>query len=161
MKKVLLVTLALVLVLVCISATACGKKGISVGGPGTIHITDSEGGGDITFQGGGKTPENFGDIPIYPGCEQVAKITGNEEMDGKPGILDHRMYITSDSVEKVIAFYKAQMPVNGWTEEGWYESTINMGTYNKSEKQSVAVIAVVPADAQGGTSITVDKKYLK
>jgi hypothetical protein len=163
MKKVLLVTLALVLVLICIGATACGKKGIDLGGgPGTIHIPDSEGGGDITLQGGGKTPENFGDIPLYPGSVQLLKLTGDEDNNGQPGILDHRMYSTSDSVEKVIAFYKAQMPANGWTEESWAEaSVINMGTYNKAEKQSVAVIGVVPADAQGGTSITVDKKYSK
>jgi hypothetical protein len=120
----------------------------------------SEGGGVITFQGGCKTPENFGDIPIYPGCEQIMKVTGDESFNGQPGILDHRQYLTSDSVEKVISFYKEKMPGNGWTEEDWYESTINMGTYNKGE-QSVAVIGVVPADAQGSTSITIDKKYVK
>ena len=159
MKKILLVTLALILVLFGASVTACGKKGINIG-DNTIRIPDSEGGGDITFQGGGKTPENFGDIPIYPGCEQVMKVTGEEDMNGQPGILDHRMYITSDSVEKVISFYKEKMPGNGWTEESWYESTLNMGTYNKGE-QNVAVIAVVPADAEGSTSITIDKKYVK
>ena len=138
MKKILLVALALILVLVGASVTACtcGKKGISVG-ENTIRIPNSEGGADITFQGGSKTPENFGDIPIYPGCEQVAKITGAEDMNGKPGVLDHRMYITKDSVEKVINFYKEKMPGNGWTEESWYESTINMGTYNKSEEHTV------------------------
>jgi hypothetical protein len=90
------------------------------------------------------------------------KITGEEDMDGQPGILDHRIYSTSDSVEKVVSFYKAQMPVNGWTEDTWAEaSVITMGTYNKSEKQSVAVIAVMAADANGATNITIDKKYVK
>jgi hypothetical protein len=159
MKKILLVTLALILVLFCASVTACGKTGINMAEK-TIHIPNSEGGGDITFQGGGKTPENFGDIPIYPGCEQVAKITGTEDMNGKPGVLDHRMYITSDDVEKVISFYKEKMLGNGWTEETWYEGTLNMGTYNKGE-ENVAVIAVVSADAQGSSSITIDKKYVK
>ncbi len=161
MKKILLVTLALILVLVGASVTACtcGKKGISVG-ENSIRIPNSEGGGDITFQGGGKTPENFGDIPIYPGCEQVAKVTAAEDMNGKPGTLDHRMYITKDSAEKVISFYKEKMIGNGWTEESWYESTINMGTYNKGE-EAIAVIAIAAADAEGSTSIIVDKKYVK
>jgi hypothetical protein len=159
MKKIFLVTLALILVLFGASVTACGSKDIGLG-DNTIHIPDSEGGGDITLQGGGKTPENFGDIPLYPGSEQIMKITADETMDGQPGILDHRVYLTSDSVEKVISFYKEKMPGNGWTEESWYESTINMGTYNKGE-QNIAVIGVVPADAQGSTNITIDKKYVK
>lgn len=159
MKKVLLVTLALALVLIGASLTAC-KTGIGTNGEGTIHIPDSEGGGDITLAGGGKTPENFGDIPIYPGCEQIMKVVGDESIDGQPGILDHRMYLTSDSVDKVIKFYKEKMPGNGWTEDSWYESTINMGSYNKGE-DSVAVISIVPADAEGSTNIQIDKKSLK
>jgi hypothetical protein len=159
MKRILLVTLALIIVLLVASVTSCGKKGANIGNT-TIHVTNSEGSGDITVQGGGKTPENFGDIPIYPGCEQVLKVTSEEDMDGQPGVLDHRMYLTSDSAEKVISFYKEKMPGNGWTEESWYESMINMGTYNKGEG-NIAVVAVVPADAKGSTSITIDKKYLK
>jgi hypothetical protein len=114
-----------------------------------------------TYKGGGKTPENFGDIPIYPGCTQLMKITGDEDNDGQPGILDHRIYITSDSVEKVVNFYKTQMPLNGWNEDMWAESTITIGSYSKSEKNSAAVIGIAPADAKGGTNITVDKKYSK
>jgi hypothetical protein len=161
MKNILLVTLALILVLFGASVSACasGRTGIGSGDK-TIHIPDSEGGGDITVQGGGKTPENFGDIPIYPGSEQIMKVTGEEELNGQPGIIDHRMYQVSDSVEKVISFYKEKMPGNGWTEEAWYEGTLNMGTYNKGE-QNIAVVAVVQADAQGSTSITIDKKYVK
>jgi hypothetical protein len=158
MKKILLVTLALILVLFVASVTACSKPGII--GENTIRIPDSEGGGNVTVQGGVKIPENFGDIPVYPGCEQVMKVSAEEDMNGQPGILDHRMYITSDSVEKVVSYYKEKMPANGWTEESWYESSINMGTYNKGE-QNVAVIGVVPADAEGSTSFTIDKKYVK
>jgi hypothetical protein len=163
MKKVLLVALALVLVLLCVSFTACGKKGINIEGPGgEIHISQPSGSAAITLQPGGKTPESFGDIPIYPKSTQLYKITGEEEIDGQPGILDHRMYSTSDSVEKVVSFYKTQMPLNGWTEETWAEgTTLNMGVYNKTEKQSAAVVAVVPGDANGTNTITIDKKYLK
>jgi hypothetical protein len=162
LKKVLSLILALVMVLVCVSFTGCLKKGLTVG-DNTINIPDSEGGGGITVQGstgGGETPENFGDIPIYPGCKQLAKITGEEDMNGQPGILDHRIYSTSDSVDKVVSFYKTQMPANGWTEESWYESTMNVGTYNKGE-QSYAVIAVTPADTEGESMFTIDKKYQK
>jgi hypothetical protein len=159
MKKILLLVIALTMVLACASFTACGKAGIN----NTIHIPDSEGGGDIAITGltgGDKTPESFGDIPIYPGCEQIMKVTGDETMNGQPGVLDHRQYLTSDSVEKVINFYKEKMPGNGWTEDSWYEGTINMGSYSKGET-SVAVISVVSADAEGGTMLTIDKKYQK
>jgi hypothetical protein len=162
MKKVLLLILALIVVLACVSFTGCLKKGLTVGDD-TIHIADSEGGGDITVQGlggEGKTPEDFGDIPIYPGCTQLMKIVGDETMNGLPGVIDHRMYLTTDSVEKVIKFYKVKMPENGWTEEMWAESTINMGQYNKGENK-VAVISIVAADAQGGANINIDKKYAK
>jgi hypothetical protein len=158
MKKILLVTIALFLIVFVVSVTACSKP--SIIGENTIHIPNSDGGGNITVQGGGKNPENFGDIPIYPGCEQLMKVAGEEDMNGQPGIIDHRMYVTSDSVEKVVSYYKEKMPGNGWTEESWYESSINMGTYNKGE-QNVAVIGIMPADAEGSTSITIDKKYVK
>jgi len=159
MKKILLIILSLVLVLLGTSLTACGKTGIN----NTIHIPDSEGGGDIEITGlagGDKTPEDFGDIPIYPGCVQLAKVTAEEEMNGQPGIFDHRIYSTSDSVEKVVAFYKDKMPANGWTEDSWYEGTANMGSYSKGES-SVAVISVVAADTEGGAMLTIDKKYQK
>jgi hypothetical protein len=42
MKKILLVTLALILVICGASVTACGKKGIGIG-DNTIRIPDSEG----------------------------------------------------------------------------------------------------------------------
>jgi len=156
MKKVLLVTLALALVLLGTSLTACGKTGIN----STIHIPDSEGGGDITVSGGGKTPENFGDIPTYPGSSQISKVTAEEEMNGQPGILDIRMYTTSDSPEKVVSFYKDKMPGNGWTEDSWYEGNINMGSYSKGET-SIAVVSVSAGDTNGGAIISISKKYVK
>jgi hypothetical protein len=156
MKKVLLVIIALALVLLGTSLTGCGKSVIN----STIHIPDSEGGGDITVAAGGKTPENFGDIPTYPGSSQLSKVSGNEDMNGKPGILDIRMYSTSDSPEKVVSFYKDKMPGNGWTEDSWYEGDINMGSYSKGET-SLAVISVSAGDAKGGAIINISKKYQK
>jgi hypothetical protein len=158
MKKILLLTLVLAMVLLGASVTGC-NKGINIG-DNTIHIPDSEGGGDITVAAGGKTPENFGDIPIYPGSSQLSKVTGDEEMSGQPGILDIRMYSTSDSSDKVVSFYKDKMPANGWTEDSWYESTINMGSYSKGET-SIAVISVTAGDTNGGAVISISKKYVK
>jgi hypothetical protein len=164
MKKILLVTLALALVLLGAGVMGC-KTGISVGGNGeaTVHIPDSDGGGDVAITGlgsEGKTPEDFGDIPIYPGCKQLIKMVGSETWEGEPGVLDHRMYITTDSPDKVVKFYKQKMPGNGWTEDSWMEGdNLNLGSYTKDT--AAAVISAVPADAQGGTNIQIDRKSKK
>jgi hypothetical protein len=81
-------------------------------------------------------------------------------MSGQPGILDIRMYTTSDSPEKVVSFYKDKMPGNGWTEDSWYEGNINMGSYSKGET-SIAVISVSAGDTNGGAIISISKKYVK
>jgi hypothetical protein len=158
MNKVLLVILAFALVLLGSSVTACGK-GIGINNT-SIHISNPDGGGDITMQAGGKTPENFGDIPTYPGSSQISKVTGNEDMNGQPGVLDIRMYSTNDNPDKVVSFYKDKMPGNGWTEDSWYEGDINMGSYNKGET-SLAVISISAGDTKGGAIISISKKYVK
>jgi hypothetical protein len=55
MKKLIFIALALVLVLFCVSVTACAK-GIKIDGPGDIHISNPDGNGDINIQGGAKLP---------------------------------------------------------------------------------------------------------
>ncbi len=69
--------------------------------------------------GGGFT---WNDMPVYPGADQIQKgsriiPSGYGKGPGRNYIHpEWRYYETRDSAEKVIAFYKSQMPGKGWIE---------------------------------------------
>ena len=168
MKKVILIMLLLVIILSCVGITACtcGKESEIISA-----LKDAQEQAQNQQQTPAKTTaqstkpsgdaESFGDIPIYPGAKQLYKIKGEEPMDGQAATVEHRLYGTSDSTDKVVAFYKKEMPANGWTETFWSESDLlNMGTFEKNGQQSVAVIAI-SSNEEGGSNLTIDKKTVK
>ena len=165
MKKVILLMLLLVIILSCVIITSCtcGKVSDIIpaltktqGQAQTQQTTPTKTTAQTTKPSG--NAESFGDIPIYPGADQLYKMKGEEPMDGKSATVEHRLYGTSDSPDKVVAFYKKEMPANGWNETFWSESDLlNMGTYEKNGQQSVAVIAIT-SNEEGGSNITLDKK---
>ena len=55
------------------------------------------------------------DIPLYPSLRQIEKAS--QPFPPATGYVkaEFRVYQTGDSLEKVAAFYKGQMPGKGWT----------------------------------------------
>lgn len=97
MKKVVSMALVLAIALVCVGVVACGSK-------------------TITY---------WNDLPVYPGAKQVQKGGwAIPAVEKKWGDLEWSYYETKDSVSKVSAFYKEQMPIAGWKAEGWFDKDV-------------------------------------
>jgi cytochrome c553 len=89
---------------------------------------------------------SWNDMPVYPGAAAVQEMSmnypaGDEEDWTKT---EYKMYETTDDVAAVSAFYKAQMPANGWEEI----MTMNMGeasiySYMKNNEQDGAYIWII------------------
>jgi len=111
-----------------------GGETVTVTSPsGTVTVTD---GGGMTVTSGGATAGDAAFPLAYPGGQQVMDVNSND--NGKPG----RLYgfNTSDSPEKVMAFYKAKAEAAGMKET----ATVTTGeslTYGASgEKGDFAVV---------------------
>lgn len=79
---------------------------------GKVTIKGKE--GEEVIIGGGQLPSNFPkDVPIYPGAKPAGSwtsTTGDEK-----GVLV--TLETNDGKNKVVSFYSAELPKNGWTIE--------------------------------------------
>lgn len=99
-------------------ATKVTESVISKASNGTVNInTDS---GSVTVKGedgatatiGSKLPDNFPtDIPIYTGATVTSGTVGK---DSQGNAEDLATFTTPDSVEKVKAFYDAELAKKGW-----------------------------------------------
>lgn len=84
------------------------------------------------------------DIPAYPG----AKLSSTGVEDGATTYL----YTTTDSLAKVLNFYKQQMPANGWSEQQENGGVANVLEFTKDPRRAI-VSAMVPLPT-GGTDLT-------
>ena len=103
-------------------------------------------------------------LPVYPGSSEDEEyyITGDASkfLNGKPAVLESRMYTTSDKVDTVVAFFKQKMPASGWKDTGWIEAEpMSLGQYEKDGGNDTAVVQVyVESNA---TNIKIDRIYAK
>jgi hypothetical protein len=89
------------------------------------------------------------DVPVYPGAEVQFSAMMNEDADA-PGA--GAMFTTSDGVEKVVAYYKAELEANGWT----ISATMgNAGSSFLGATKGEQVVSVAVAQVDGQTSITI------
>lgn len=73
---------------------------------GQVNITTDQGAVNITANGGGSLPSDFpADVPLYPG----AKITGTMSSSGPDGAGVVVNFETTDSADKIAAFYKEKL----------------------------------------------------
>jgi hypothetical protein len=75
------------------------------------------------------------DIPVYPG----AKLSSTGVEDGAKTYL----YTTTDTIAKVLNFYKQQMPANGWNEQQENGGVANVLEFTKDPRRAI-VSAMVP-----------------
>lgn len=109
----------------------------------------SEGGDKVTIEtdegkvtvGKNEVPDSFpSDITVYSGAE----VTGTTETSEGVSLL----LTTSDSVEKVNSFYKADLAKNGWTISS--SSIVTDSALITAEKGSKSLIVTVGPDKESG-----------
>ncbi len=156
--KVILITLGSCLVLgviVFVGAGFLAKKAIETGGGKLAEKIIEQGlgkdvdanidkdnfeikGKDGSFSTSKKLPDNFpSDVPVYPGSqvESSLKATGNDQVSESVTV----SLSTSDSYEKVVNFYKSQLPTNGWNVTATYEAGDSFTTTGEKGNRSLYV----------------------
>ena len=147
--------LVLVLAGVCLVLVGCGKKASESiaekliehqmakdGIKGHVNISDGkvmvetkDGAATYAVGGGAKVPDTFPkDVQVYAG----AKVTASVSMPNG----QHLSLESSDSIEKIIAFYKSQMSGGGWKEEmSMNQGQSSMLVYKKETRTVSIVVA--------------------
>ncbi len=154
MKKTLISAVGLIIL--AGSLAACGAGAASA--PTTrVNNTATSAGTSATTgatQSGGLS---WGDVPIYPG----AKLTQSGQAGAMPGSgmtkIEARYYETSDPADKVEAFCKAQLPLNGWQSQGWTEIGMMNGAYVNADQTATLLVSILPPGPGGKTVITLTK----
>jgi hypothetical protein len=165
MKKVILITLGLLVILGCVGIMGCSSGKVN---ETTAAQTQSNQPGATTSST--KTVSgnsgSWRDMPIYPGSKEYFKISSDEDetVNDKPAVYESRMYETSANKDDVVAYYKDKMAANGWTEKSWMElgsegQESSMGEYEKNGGDNIAVVQI--SDTDKGTLIKLDTKYPK
>lgn len=102
---------------------------------GKMTFTDSKTGAKVDI-GTGKVPDNFPkDFPLYTGAKVVSAMSGNQSGSSNGFWLTMS---TTDSVDKVAAFYKSKFASGGWvvgttyTAGGTFSQTVEKGQWSGS-----------------------------
>ncbi|HEY5532094.1 MAG TPA: hypothetical protein VIK22_08845 [Candidatus Anoxymicrobiaceae bacterium] len=105
MKKAIVAILAVFLVLGAAALVGCGSTNVSVKTDnGSLDIKTNKGSVELNT----KTPtEAQLGIPIYPGAKATANSSASYSQGGQSTSV--AQFVTTDSVEKVVAWYKGQL----------------------------------------------------
>ena len=121
--------------------------GCSSGTSGQVDVQMDEG---PVVTGGMAVPDDWAsDVPVYAGADVQYTATVNP-IDGRPGAA--MVLTTSDSVQAVADFYKAELESNGWALEASVAGP--MGTIIGGTKDNRSVSMLIAA-SEGMTSITI------
>jgi hypothetical protein len=136
MRKIIFLTMALILALGLAGLTACGgDNGDTGNGTGTIP---TEAASEPPANGNGLT---WDDMPIYSGADQIQKGSwAIPAEDDQYSEAEWRYYETGDDTSDVSAFYKSKMTANGWEEMMWMEAEgMAWGYYSKNNEDDGAM----------------------
>lgn len=142
--------LALALVAVLAVVPACAKKSTTVQGPnGPVTVTQDQGGNTVTYQSkdttaklgiGAVDPASLG-LPLYPGAQPNAN--GSLASQTKEGSSQLLTMQTTDSFDKVYAFYKDKMPAgsekNHMSAAGNQMATFQIGASTDKVQKTVNI----------------------
>jgi len=138
LKKIISLVLVVVMMLGCVGFIACGG--------GETETTPPSNGETVPPSNGETTPPSgaviWNDMPVYTGANRIQEMTWTiPPAEGDYSTLEWRYYETRASVSEVAAFYKSQMPANGWQEAMWMAAEeMQWGYYSKNNEQDVAMI---------------------
>jgi predicted small lipoprotein YifL len=157
MNKVILMALALLLILSCVGLIACGSKGSGESTTAAAKTTAGQTAVQTTVPSGGGGGGTWLDVPIYPGAKLLMDQTFNNPND-RYSKESHRVYESTDSLDKVAAFYKSGMPANGWTETIWSQVQVLItAQYEKNNKKDFAAVTV--GYSKDKTTISLTRDY--
>ena len=106
--------------------------------------------GSVTY-GNSSLPKDWPtDVPQYPGAS-VAFAGSTTDANGKAAM--GVVFYTSDTPEKVMAYYQQELPAKGWTVKG--TSSANGSMSLSLEKDSRAAVVLIAAADGGKTGITI------
>ena len=128
------------------------KTGVDVSNVqnGKMTFTDSKTGAKVDI-GGGSVPDTFPkDFPLYPGAKVTSSLSGAQT--GKSSGYWLTM-TTSDSVDKVSAFYSSQLAANGWTLASTF--TANGTTTETATKSNWSGSLALTTDSSKATQIVI------
>lgn len=142
-----LLLLVIVALFVGVSLVGCGpKKGEATQTPASTPTSSETTTTKTTSSVGGLA---LADIPIYPSLRQVQKASQQFPMTAGYARADVRAYETNDSAEKIVVFYKSQMPANGWVETQWLDTAqFKNGAYTRNSERDIALIWIVSAEGK-------------
>ncbi len=150
MKRLISLTLVLILALGCLGLVACG------GGQKEEADTTTEAMSTPEQEGKAAPPEQktgsggctWADMPMYPGAEKADQYFNGVTTTPEEYTESHT-YTTGDALGKVAAFYQAQMPKKGWYQDKWMdvemtkaEWTCQRGVYSMRDGQDAAIVKV-------------------
>ena len=104
-------------------------------------------GAPVTAPGQPTAPAVDMGVPVYPGATATE---GQGEMSLGVGGLKIQQYTTSDSVDKVVAFYKEKLGPNAMTTQSGNSALVQVGGSN-----GVINITIAPDSASGKTKFTI------
>lgn len=125
----------------------------------TITIDGGEGKGTVSFSSDGSAPTNMPSyLPNYPGAKYQGTFTADvaEAKEGGAAKGGMATFITTDSADKVMAFYKASLSRTDMKENGSGDmGGMKMLSFSKDgNSQEGAQIMISPAP-DGGTQVQV------
>lgn len=162
MRGFLAFTLSLLLIASIFTITGCAKKTIQTedgkveveSGLGGDKVTVTTEGGKGEFGVGVKLPANWPkDVPVYAGATPYGNISSIGE-EGAEVIV--AVFMTSDSLSALKAYYEKELPANGWKLEGTFntateEGTVYMMTVSKNQRYG----SVTLSETEEGNSIAI------
>ncbi|MCC7543399.1 hypothetical protein IT415_01670 [bacterium] len=129
-----------------------GQNKVQVNQNGTVEVKTDD--GKVSFSNKKELPGNWpSDVPVYPGATVLASFAGENH-------LVNVQFWSQDDLEKVIQYYKDQLPGNGWqadSEQGYFPLGGGIGLAVKDDRRlSVTIIGNNnPKEGEGKTSITI------
>ena len=155
MKKGISLVFVFMLILACVGVAACSGGGTEAPTPAASPTpSSSETNGQAEAVA---TPASTGsgftwnDIPVYGGAKQLQEMNWSiPPAEGDYTEVEWRYYETNDSPASVLAYYKSNMPGNGWGEhEGWMEMPeLTMGIYSKNNEKDSAIIWIAAEEGK-------------
>ena len=150
MKRLISLTLVLILALGCLGLLACGGGQKEEADTTTEAMSTPEPGEQVApaKQKTGSGGCTWADMPMYPGAEKADQYFNGVTTTPEEYTESHT-YTTGDALGKVAAFYQAQMPKKGWHQDKWMdvemtkaEWTCQRGVYSMRDGKDAAIVKI-------------------
>jgi hypothetical protein len=158
MKRAVALLVLGLLALSLLAAAGCGEKKTTITTPeGNVTVEEGEGGkvtvqgegGEVAYEWSGKAPteEQLG-VPIYPGAQYVPESGGSGSFSDDKGATSivAADFTTTDSFDKVLAWYTGKLGQPLYVEEGkeatWMSGMGMDGSGFKAEEGEIITLAI-------------------